>query len=79
LEHVLSITFLSIVEGIPGSGAGWWGQHGSQPTATCGKVANAKLGFSATWTENFGCSSKKILWWQEKLISVIWTIKRENM
>jgi hypothetical protein len=56
----VSITFLSIVEGIPGSGAGWWGQHGSQPTATCGKVAKAKLGFSATWTENFGCSNKKL-------------------
>jgi hypothetical protein len=62
----VSITFLSIVEGIPRSGAGWWGQHGSQPTAACGKVANAKLGFSATWTENFGCSSEKKLFGRRK-------------
>ncbi len=77
---IVSITFLSIVEGIPGSGAGWWDQHGSQPTATCGKVANANLGFSATWTENFGCSSeKKTLWSQEKSIYVDQTIKIANM
>jgi hypothetical protein len=44
-----------------------------------GKVANAKLGFTATWTENFGCSRKKKLLGHRKNLFLFFGRSKEQI